>query len=487
MGGQIISCVIIGYLLFLFPTLMGSLLIREKEKEIGICYLYGMVVSFALFFLEAYVCDYFDLSLSRLASAYAITAAVITICALIVLLGQRRGLRLSVKYLAHNMTAGILTAVFVVFRRDTATDSVLENALTHFAADKITGLSPYTGEAYTEAVHTGFVPAFYAALSKLSGLHVTVIAKFLVPFAVVFAALAAYRILICRFCDNDGKKTSQGLWIVLFLWLFLCFENFPGYRMLWEASWTPECLIWACFLPVLLWLFAAKKWEPRLSLLFIAIIADIGFAADAGMVQNLSRILPGLLIVLIILFLGISMKRPLARLRERIGKTAGSKRLFKTALSLFAVTFAGISIVWNGCIVTDSTYALPGNRYKMEPEVMQIHMMSENQEYVKMLAPPEVTAQIREKDLKVNLLVGADMANEPDAPELMRLKEIAADLEVNEYEPIKLIQHGMAEGCNLIVAYRDERTKGAQEELFRTYGYRKIGETEHYTVYERQD
>lgn len=484
MGGQIISCVIIGYLLFLFPVLLGSLLIREKEKEIGICYLNGMVVSFAVFFLETYACNYFDFPLSRLAYAYAMTVVALTVFALCGLMVQKGRLRLPMAYLAHYAAAGILTAVFVVFRKDTATDSVLESALTHFAADRIAGLSPYTGEAYAEAVQTGFVPAFYAVLSKLGGLHVSLIGKLLIPFAAVLLAMTAYRLLICRLCGNDRKRTAQVLWVVVFLWVFLCFKGFPGYRMLWEAPWTPECLIRTCLLPLGLWLFTVPKWETRLSLLLTAVVVDIGFAADHGVLQSLSRILPVVFAVLLLLLLGISMKRTLTRLWERMGENAGRKKFFSVALSVLAVIFAGLSIVWNGCIVTDSTYVLPDNRYKMDREVMQIRMMLEDQGYIKMLAPPEVAAQIRDGDLKAGLFVGTDMERNPDTSESIRLKEIAVDVAINEYEPLKLIQHGMAEGCNIVVSYSDESAKNGQEELFLTYGYAKRGETENYAVYE---
>ena len=79
MGGQILSWLIIVSLLFLFPVLAGSILIREREKEIGICYFKGMAVSFAALFLEAYVFDYLDFTLSELAYAYAASVAVMSV------------------------------------------------------------------------------------------------------------------------------------------------------------------------------------------------------------------------------------------------------------------------------------------------------------------------------------------------------------------------------------------------------------------------
>ena len=46
---------------------------------------------------------------------------------------------------------------------------------------------------------------------------------------------------------------------------------------------------------------------------------------------------------------------------------------------------------------------------------------------------------------------------------------------------MKLIQHGVAEGCDLIVAYKAGEE---QEEIFERFGFSKLGETDSYIVYE---
>lgn len=476
-----ISILLILYFLFLFPVLLGSLFIGKKEKEISICYLNGMVVSFAMFFVEAYLSDYFGCSLSRLASVYAITVGILSVLAVVRLIFQKSRFCLPAAYLCHYLAAGIVSAVFVVFRRDSAADSVLENALTHFALDRILGFSPYNGAELADAVNTGFVPAFYAVLSKLSGIHVTMIGKLLMPFAVVVMALTAYRLLVCRICGKDIRQSRRVLWGVLFLWIFLCFRGFPGYRVLWEAPWTPECLIWLCFLPFVIYLFSKGKWEGGFSVLFAASIIGIGFAADSWIFKCILRMLPGLM--LLVLLAGILEMLP-TRLWERVKKDLVKKKVFRISLSITVIAFAVLSIIFSGCMITDSTYEIPNNPYKMSREVMQIRMMLENMEQVKMIAPPEVAAQIRDGDLKVSLLFGADMERTSDTPEQNRLKGIAEDLALNEYEPLKLIQHSMAEGYNVVVAYRRQGNETAQEEVFFEYGFSQKGETKDYVVYE---
>lgn len=476
MVGQILSWLIIGYLLFLFPVLVGSLLTREKEKEIGICYLKGMAVSFALFFLVAYVFDYLDASLSKLAYAYAATVIVLSVCALGALIVQKGRMKASRFCLPPYLAAGIITVVFTVFRRDTSTDSVLESALTYLAYDRISGLSPYTGQELPGTIHMGFVPAFYASLSRLSGIHVAVIGKILMPFAAVLMALAAYRLLIGHFCKNKTKRLAWGLWGILYLWIFMCFAGFPGYRTLWEAAWTPECLIFICFLPSLISLFLEEAWEWRDSVFLTSLLISVGFAVDVRTMQGIKRMLPVILLILLLILIAWFVPAV---------KKLPWTRAVKTVLISAAAVFAVLSVLGKGCIITDSAYAPPDNRYKIDREVMEIRMMLEDMESVRMLAPPEAAAQLRDGDLKVNLLIGPDTELTSHTPEETRMREIAEDLRVNGYEPAKLIQHGGAEGCNVITAYREPDGEAAQEELFLSYGFAKIGETESYAVYSR--
>lgn len=478
MVGQILSLLIIAYLLFLFPVLVGSILIREKEKEIGICYFKGMAVSFAALFLEAYVFDYLDFTLSELAYAYAATVAVMSVFALTALIVRKGRIKISRAYLLPYIAAGILTGLFAVFRQDTSADSVLESALTHLSCDRISGLSPYTGQELFGTCHTGYLPAFYAVLSRLSGIHVSVIGKIMMPFVAVLMALGAYRLFIGYFCKNKEKCSVWILWGILYLWTFLCFGRFAGYRALWEAPWTSECLIFICFLPALIFLFLEKTWEWRHSVFLVSLIVSIGFAADRRLLQGAERkLFAALLVLTLILILTFLFQSHVLRKEKKI-KGKRDKKCYMIGV-FAAVVFAVISVLGKGCIITDSAYGIPDNRYKMDREVMEIRMMLEGMESVKMLAPPEAAAQIRDADLKVELLIGPDTEWICSSPSQIRLSEIAEDLRVNGYEPAKLIQHGKAEGCNVVVAYGES----GGEELFSSYGFVKIGETKSYAVY----
>ncbi len=487
MIGQIASFMLILYLLFLFPVLLGCLFIGEKEKDVCLSYLYGMVVSLGVFLLEAFVFWYFDGSLKQLAYAYGGTAAVLSIVSLILLMRSKSRPSVPFLYRYHYLMAGIITLLFVGLRQDTAKDDVLENALTHLALNKICGFSPYSGIEMVGGGVNGLLPAFYAVLSQLSDVHVTMIGKLIMPFAAAIMGLTAHRLLIERFFKRNTKDSWWALWAVIYLWIFFCFKSFPSYRVLWEAPWTPQCLIGVCFMPLFIYFFVKKKWDKRFSALLAAIILIIFFGADVWMKNTVQRFLPVLAVGL--LFIGIFRKKIMWFFRYCINFCT-KKGIQNICISILAAVFAIASIIFKACIIADSTYAMPDNRYKMDAEVMQIRMLVEPIEPVKMLAPPEVLAQIRDGDLKVSLPFGPEMEKITeieglaDVRHITRQVEIAEDLALNEYEPLKMIQHGKSQGCNVIVSYRDEENEQVQEELFLQQGFCKIGETASYEVYE---
>lgn len=478
MLGQIASLSITAYVLFLFPVLLGTLFTAGKEKETGISYLNGMTVSLGVFLVEAFAADYFALSLGQLAKTYAVTVGVASLGALAAPVIFKNRLKMPKLYRFHYLAVLVVTLLFVGLRQDTSRDAVLETALTAVFHDKLFSFSPYTGLEVEAGGIGGYLPLFYAVVSRISGLHVSMLGKLVMPFVTALMGFAAYRLLLSRFLGNATKRLWYGLWLLLFLWLFFCFPQIPGYRVLWEAPWTPECLVFICFFPMLIYLLSARKWSGRFSVLLAFLCIDIALAATGRMRERTGNVLP-LLMALLFVF-ALLRKRILWLLRYFVS-LCYKKNVKNYGIPIALAVLALLSICLGGCIVTGSSYSMPDNRYKINGEIMQIRIMAEPIDKPKMLAPPEVAAQIRDGDFKVSLLLG------PDAFEytgndgiLIRQKEIADDLALNDYDAMKLIQHGKAEGCNMIVAYKEGKE---QEEIFERFGYSKLGETDSYTVY----
>lgn len=479
MIGQMASLLITAYLLFLFPVLLGALFMAGREKEIGTAYLNGMVVSLGLFLAEAYAADYFALSLGQLSKTYAVTVGIASVAALAVPVIFKVRLKIPKLYRFHYLAVLMVTLLFVGLRLDTSGDDVLETALTAVWSGRMSAFSPYTGLELATKEVGGYLPAFYAVLSRISGLHVTMIGKLFMPFAAVLMGITAYKLLLFRVLGKDTKRSWYGLWMILFLWLFLCFQEIPGYRVLWEAPWTPECLIFICFLPMLIYLLSGRKWNRYFSCLLAFLVLDIALTATGEMREEVKSVLP-FLMALLILF-ALLRKRILWLLRYFIS-LCYKKNVKNYGIPIGMAALALASVFLGGCIITDSAYGMPDNRYKINREIMQIRIMAEPLEQPKMLAPPEVAAQIRDGDLKVSLVFGPNAADYTGNDGiLIRQKEISDDLMLNGYDAMKLIQHGVAENCNLIVAYKAGEE---QEEIFEQFGFSRLGETASYTVYE---
>lgn len=473
MIAQIPSFLIIAYLLLVFPVLFGSLFIKEQKKEVTLCYLYGMTGMLAVFLLTEAVFLYFRGSFSALTAVYAVMIGIISVCAMVILVWKRTHFELPQDYRYHYLAAGVLVLIFTVFRQDSSADSVLETAMTALYTGEMYGYSPYTGQAlatgefWQNTGSGGMLPVFYAALAKLSGVHVTIIGKLILPFLIVMMALTAYRLLICRCFGTDKKRSSHMLWLVLFAWIFICFREFAGYRLLWEAPWTPESLIFYCLAPFVVSMFLEKKWNRRFSVLFASAIVALLLLFPIDMWRRAKGIL---LLALVFLIFYMLLQKRSVRLRGLLAAGA---------------VLAALSVLFHGCIITDSRYGVPDNRYKMDVEIMQVRMLLEPVTgEIKMLAPPQVCAQIRDADFKINLLLGPDALDAGEDAEGIRLKEIAKDLALSEYEPIKLIQHARAENCNYVVSCKETGKEMSQEELFFQYGFSKVGETTAYAVYE---
>lgn len=118
-----------------------------------------------------------------------------------------------------------------------------------------------------------------------------------------------------------------------------------------------------------------------------------------------------------------------------------------------------MAIGLNGCILFNSTYAFPDNRFKMDKEIMDVREMLEDIPEVKMLAPFEVSVQIQDCDAKVKLVC--------DNPsELCDMQSI--DGMLNRYPD-----------ANIVVLPSTD----ADESLLYSLEYLKIGSTENYEVY----
>lgn len=432
MISNVVSLLIIAYLLVVFPVLLGMSVTSEKKQDVCVVYLYGTLVVITLFHIEAAVLWYLEQPLQLLAYVYGATVLFLSLLAVVQILKKNKRIGLPKdSYIAYGIAA--LIAIFmVVFRQDTSTDLLLEQALKMGAENRI-------GNLWV---------SYYEVLAKLGGVHVTLIGKWMIPLILAFVSFTAFRLL-----------HKQSVWPVLIGWIFVCTDVFPSFLLLWESPWSPNAWGLCCLVPVFVILLWEKSWNAEKSILWIVVLIQLMLYAVCGLHWQVL-----LYVLLAAAICGIM--------------------LCKYKKILAGIGLAGVFVlvfVCDSCIFFNSTFAIPDNRFKMDKQVMEVRAMLEPMETAKMIAPPEVLLQINDGDLKVQSVVSVETLEE-GALEQIQEEEMLLDLQNNQYSSEKLIQHARKEQCNIVVAYQEE--EALQDALFYKYGFILLGTTKDYRIYQ---
>lgn len=433
MISNVVSLLIIAYLLVVFPVLLGMSVTSEKKQDVCVVYLYGTLVVITLFHIEAAVLWYLEQPLQLLAYVYGATVLFLSLLAVVQILKKNKRIGLPKdSYIAYGIAA--LIAIFmVVFRQDTSTDLLLEQALKMGAENRI-------GNLWV---------SYYEVLAKLGGVHVTLIGKWMIPLILAFVSFTAFRLL-----------HKQSVWPVLIGWIFVCTDVFPSFLLLWESPWSPKAWGLCCLVPMFAILLWEKSWNAEKSILWIVVLIQLMLYAVCGLHWQ---------VLLYVLLAAAICGIMLCKYKKILGGIG--------LAGVFVLVF-----VCDSCIFSNSTFAIPDNRFKMDKQVMEVRAMLEPMETAKMIAPPEVLSQINDGDLKVRSVVSIETLEE-GALEKIQEEEMLLDLQNNQYSSEKLIQHARKEQCNIVVAYKGEE-ETIQRELFERYGFALLGQTEDYFVYQ---
>lgn len=327
------------------------------------------------------------------------------------------------KYRWHYLFSMIFAAAVCVFRIDTSTDCVLEMALTAVLHKGDFSYSPFTGAATTAAAYWSPMTWVYTALGRIFDVHPVLIGKFLMPLAVMFLFVTAWKIIFEQLLGKNGRA-GTALWILLISSLFLCFSKPYDFTGLWESPWTDKSVALYVLLPL----------------------------TGAAVIRMVRKVL-----------CRIGNVRDNSGIKEEIlsdhkdGYLKAHKKEFMTFLGFWVMGMAAAAL-FKGCILFNSIYAFPDNRFKINKEVMEIREMVESVPEVKMLAPFLVGTQIRDCDDKVKLV-----CSPYEAAGMRSVKEA-----LEKYPE-----------ANIVVLPKAD----ADEELLYTLNYDKMGSTEEYEIY----
>ena len=238
------------------------------EEKVTACKLYirGVTVMLGLFEAVFLVFANTGKSLKHLCIAWAILSAFVFALAVVLCLLNRRRLKnmcendLTKRDIITALICFLLILVFIVIVRPASTDVIYrdaEKAVTTFGSGSFFGIDPLTGlwtNDLTTDDHLISVPAFYAAVLKLTGAKK--------PFILLALVIPAWAVL-CAFCilSEAGRifGVQRSFIYPVFTLLAFCagraYRN-PFYELL-HAGCEGSCLVSFMILPAAFLLLAA--------------------------------------------------------------------------------------------------------------------------------------------------------------------------------------------------------------------------------------
>ena len=288
---MIFKLIILAGVLFAAPPLIGTLWTKTTEDGDGsllLAYLYGLFTMFALFQLLAVPMCYRRMSLTLLTRIYTVLTGLLVLLALWrgkTFPAQRKWLARTVSSLTLLMAAAFLCmlmqAGYVTLRQHVDEDDAFYLATANAAVetDVLYGTSAYTGRVYTKkhSYERRYLlaswPIFLAWLSRISHMHVTVLAHMLIPAIVLMWTYMTAALYAGLLFPKDRNR--QGLFLLLFSCLFL----FSGYSIYNAAefalvrSWQGKAVLAGMGLPFLLLTgmrtVTDENWTARWSLMTV--------------------------------------------------------------------------------------------------------------------------------------------------------------------------------------------------------------------------
>lgn len=449
----------IGYLFIIVPVVLGIFFDKKDKIDFakawisGFVGLYGVLIS--IFFVERQI-DTVRIWMKQYGIyGFIVVTGLLFLIVLYKVIKRKLLLLWNREYLKQEVTLLGITAFMVVFRQDTSLDSVLEHANAIQMGYTKEHLASYWIEYCSEFCH---MPA-------------TVMGKWIMPFILSFATITVWKMLIEKMTVSikDRKKL---LWILEACLLFFAFPIEGSFRDFWEMPWAATSILVYIFVPYFLYLLADTEWNVKKAVLVIIMLNTflcLGFFADDEMLMGafVNILLFGLFLAVYRWWLS----------RNHI--------VFRGKWITWVVTpgICLLSIIFHGCIITESRYAIPDNKYKMDKSVMQLRILAQEVSKPVMLGDLQVLSQINDCDTFVTIPYDADILQREVEPQDEHLLDTVKTLELNHYEPIVMIQKAEMLGCNLIAYPISKDFTENPEEIFAYFGYRVLGVDDKYVLY----
>lgn len=286
-------------ILTIVPLMLGALITypikRNYSDDLMFWYAIGLIMMAALFQLICVPLTFFRIPFHTLAIIYNALLTLLVLCSAVV---NRKRLRCLSRYKVERsvflfiaiglimiqiVTSVVFTPQYVYSGDDTtyitmANDSVESDTI--YLTDYMTGKSCTLADVSPKYTLTSYI-MFTAYLAKVSGLHVLIVCKTILPVVIIAVAYMIFWQFGLFLFKGNQKNAYIFLIFVSMLNLFGAFSNYTlSFRLL-VCSWQGKAWMAAVVLPFLFY-YAAKIFEREYSWAEILIVAVAMVAASAG-------------------------------------------------------------------------------------------------------------------------------------------------------------------------------------------------------------
>lgn len=278
---MILKLILFCITMLVIPFIVGMLYIeksRERLEDIVLCYLQGIVTIWGIFQIVAVPLIFMRERLTLLSGIMG--GIVSALCLLSLILNFKRIPHLimapfrQIKSIPWQMWAAVLLVLLQTFllvrycHIDEDDAFFVASSATAVETDTIFSINPYTGAVYNvlppRYVLSPF-PAFIAVISKVSGIHSTIIAHTLLPAILIPLSYIVFGLVGSRILKRDKRMIGYFLILVSAIQLFSGYSVYtPGVFLL-TRIWQGKAVLTNVLLPAVfcLGLVAYEKKQKR--------------------------------------------------------------------------------------------------------------------------------------------------------------------------------------------------------------------------------
>jgi len=270
------------------PLLIGYLITyffkKEDRDNLALNYVLGLVTVFGIFEPITLVAIYLKLSLTLLTNTMLFIW--IALCVVSVIVNMKRFSKMIFKIplvfkgfnfmMAVAMLLIVLQAyVYIEYEHIDDDDAFfVATATTAVENDNLYVRSPYSGLEY-EKLPTRYILSpfsiYYAAISKLTGIHATIVAHLYLPiFLLLFVYLIYY--LWGKTLFNNPKSTGVFLFFICILNLFGNYSEFTTQSFLLLRLWQGKAVLAAGIIPFIIYLCYRLTKEENQNMLWFGLL-----------------------------------------------------------------------------------------------------------------------------------------------------------------------------------------------------------------------